>query len=359
MNSLPSLARKELTVEKARVVEFDYLRGISIALIVLGHSIFLAQPIFPALLENLLRGGTGLFVFISGFFFHRVFYARFDYRRFIAKKASALLIPFLVISFFALALRMLGWWQDGLGWQQNLLNFWYTLRNGYVLYPHWYIPFILLTFLCSPLHLLYIRANLFTQILILVAVSLIALFMHRPQSNSNFLQSLVYFTPYYLLGMSVSQYEQPLRRWHWQLLSLSMLIIAATALLQTYVFFHIGNYHKAAFTYDGMDLQFIQIFFGCISMLLLCRHINSPWLQRHLSWLAELSFPIFFIHPLLTIALENIAALEAIKPFFPITSVMTSLIVFVIVFLIQLYGSAGIAVLVRRLFKKHHKYLVG
>jgi hypothetical protein len=55
-------------------------------MIVLGHSIFLAQPVFPALLENLLRGGTGLFVFISGFFFHRVFYTRFDYVQFVAKK---------------------------------------------------------------------------------------------------------------------------------------------------------------------------------------------------------------------------------------------------------------------------------
>ena len=37
--------------------------------------------------------------------------------------------------------------------------------------------------------------------------------------------------------------------------------LATTALLQTYVLVRIGNYHKAAFTYEGWDLQFIQIQF--------------------------------------------------------------------------------------------------
>ncbi len=347
-----------VTIRRERLAEFDYLRGMAIAMIVLGHSIFLAQPVFPALLENLLRGGTGLFVFISGFFLHRVFYPCFDYTQFITKKAKSLLIPFVVISLFALCIRMFGWWQDGLSWQQNLINTWYTLRNGYVLYPHWYIPFIFLTFLCSPLHLAYIRAHLSMQILVFVTFSLIALLMHRPQSNSNFLQSLVYFTPYYLLGILFSQYEQQLRRWHWPLLSVSLVVIAITALVQTYVWVHLGNYHKAAFVYEGWDLQFIQILFGCIAMLALCRHIR-PWLQQHLCWLAELSFPIFFIHPLLTLALENLAELEAIRPFFPVSGLGTSLLVFTLVFLVQFYGSVGIAVLVRNVFKKGSRFMVG
>jgi fucose 4-O-acetylase-like acetyltransferase len=352
MNSPP------LTMRGNRVAEFDYLRGMAIAMIVLGHSIFLAQPVFPALLENILRGGTGLFVFISGFFFHRVFYAHFDYRQFIAKKASSLLIPFLIISAFALFVRMLGWWQDGLDWQENLLNAWYTLRNGYILYPHWYIPFIFLTFLCSPLHLVYIRANLSVQIVVLIAFALAALLIHRPQSNSNFFQSLIYFTPYYLLGILFSQYEPQLRRWHWPLLVVSVLVIASTAIVQTYIWKHIGNYHKAAFVYEGWDLQFIQILFGCIAMLALCRHIR-PWLQQHLCWLAKLSFPIFFIHPLLTIALENLVAIEMIKPFFPVANLSTSLVVFISVFLVQFYGSAGVAVLVRKIAKSNSRFIVG
>lgn len=345
--------------QRERLVEFDYLRGLAIALIVLGHSIFLAQPVFPLLLENLLRGGTGLFVFISGFFFHRVFYPRFDYLTFIAKKVRVLLIPFLVVSLFALSIRILGWQQDDLDWQQGLLNVWYTLRNGYVLYPHWYIPFILLTFLCSPLHVLYIRANFPLQIICMVIFSGIALLIHRPQSNSDFVQSLVYFTPFYLLGILFSQHEQSLRQWHRLLLVSGLLVVALSALAQTYIWVHIGNYHKAAFTYASLDLQFVQNIFGCVAMLALCRHITWPWLQRHLSWLAELSFPIFFIHPLLTIALENVAALAVVKSFFPVPDLSSSLVVFVVVFVVQFYGSVGIAVLIKRLIGIHSSKLIG
>lgn len=346
------------TIRRERIAEFDYLRGMAIAMIVLGHSIFLSQPVFPALLENLMRGGTGLFVFISGFFFHHVFYTRFNYPQFVAKKAKSLLIPFLIISLIALAFRMLGWWQDGLSVQENVLNAWYTLRNGYILYPHWYIPFIFLTFLCSPLHAIYIRTPLSIQIFVLLVFSLIALLMHRPQSNSNFLQSLVYFTPYYLLGILFSQYEKPLRDFHWPLLYTSVAVIASTALVQTYVLGHLGNYHKAPFVYEGLDLQFIQILFGCIAMLALCRHIR-PWLQQHLCWLAELSFPIFFIHPLLTIALENIATLDAIKPYFPVTNITASLFVFTLVFLLQFYGSAGIAAVIKNVSGNRSRWLIG
>ena len=347
------------SVQRERLVEFDYLRGISIALIVLGHSIVFAQPLFPALLENLLRGGTGLFVFISGFFFHRIFYPRFDYAQFIAKKAAALLIPFAAVSLFALSLRMLGWWQEGVSWEDNLLYAWYTLRNGYVLYPHWYIPFIFLTFLCSPLHLLYIHATSAQQISLLIIFSLIALCMHRPESNSNFLQSLIYFTPFYLLGILFSQYRIQLQQWHWPLLIISLCVIAITAILQTYVWVHLGNYHKAAFRFDGLDLQFLQTLAGCIFTFALCSHIHWQWLQRHLSWLAELSFPIFFIHPLLTIALENIATIDLIKHWFSVTDATTSLIVFFVVFLIQFYGSAVIAQFIRAALNKHSKYLMG
>lgn len=353
------MSQAHLTNNRERIVEFDYLRGLAIAMIVLGHSIFLAQPVFPALLENLLRGGTGLFVFISGFFFHRVFAPRFVYRDFITKKAKALLIPFAVISLIALVIRSIGWWQDGLGWQQNLLNVWYTLRNGYVLYPHWYIPFILLTFLCSPLHMAYLKLHWRAQVILLIAFSVLALFMHRPQSNSNFVQSLVYYTPFYLLGMLFSQYHTLLRSWHWPLLLTSLALVTLTTIGQTWIWVHLGNYHKAAFDYSGPDLQFIQVLCGCIALLFLCHHLHWRWLQQHLAWLAELSFPIFFIHPLLTIALENVAAIEAIKHFFPVTGIGTSLLIFTLVFLVQFYGSVGIAVLVRRIAKKNSHFIVG
>lgn len=75
-------------------LEFTYMRGIAIILIVLGHSVYNSGQGFPLLLENLLRGGTALFVFISGYFFHRIFYKDFDYSKFMKNKVHNVLYPF-------------------------------------------------------------------------------------------------------------------------------------------------------------------------------------------------------------------------------------------------------------------------
>jgi peptidoglycan/LPS O-acetylase OafA/YrhL len=347
----------ELRPKAERLAEFDDLRGLTIALIVLSHSIYLPQQGFPQLLENLLRGGTGLFVFISGFFFHRVFYPRFVYWPFIAKKFQRVFVPFVVISLVGLSLRALGWWQDGSEPAQILLNCWYTLRNGFVLYPHWYIPFIMLTFLCSPLHLAYIRLPAAGQIGILVALCLVSLFLHRPDGNINQLQSLVYFTPYYLLGIVYSQHLPWLRLHSRAVFGLSLLLVATALLLQTYIYPHAGNYHKLAFDFAGVDLQFIQVLGLCLLLPELCRQLRWAPLQRQLSWLAQLSFPIFFVHPLLTMGLELL--LERANFDWSAVALGASLLGTLVIFALQLYGSAALVVRLRRYLGRRSQWLIG
>ncbi len=69
--------------------------------IVAGHCLYYVPLIYDCWLEkvavNLLKGGTSLFVFISGFLFHHVFYQRFTYRRFVTSKVKNLLIPYLLL----------------------------------------------------------------------------------------------------------------------------------------------------------------------------------------------------------------------------------------------------------------------
>jgi len=342
-----------------RLAEFDYLRGMAIALIVLSHSIFLWLDGFPVLLENLLRGGTGLFVFISGFFFHRVFMPRFNYVPFLARKAQLIFIPFLVISFIGLGFRIAGWWWDGHPWDVVLLNCWYTIRNGFVLYPHWYIPFIMLTFMMAPLHILFANQRAIIQVLVLVLFSAVAIFMHRPASNTNFFQSLVYFTPFYLLGILCSLYSSALLLWRYYLLVISFIVVAIAAYLQSYIFIHIGNYHKHAFEFAGVDLQFIQVFFGCLLMLELCRFLKPGLVTNHLCFWAELSFPIFFIHPLFSMAVENILQLPLAAPWVMTQSTSIALVSTALIFIVQFYGSIAVIMLVRHLLGDRSRWMIG
>ena len=56
---------------------FSHFRAVSIVFIVAGHALFTMGMQIDLFVErffsNLIMGGTGLFVFISGFLFHHVF----------------------------------------------------------------------------------------------------------------------------------------------------------------------------------------------------------------------------------------------------------------------------------------------
>jgi len=358
-SSLTDSASVKSASPKVRLAEFDCLRGLAILLIVMGHSIFLSQQGFPMLLENLLRGGTGLFVFISGFFFHRLFYPQFSYCHFLTKKVKSVFVPFVVISLIALSFRCIGWYGDDNELHIILLNCWYTIRNGFVLYPHWYIPFIMLTFICAPLHVAYIKTSPVAQLLLLVFFIAVALVIHRPEFNINPLQSLVYFSAFYLLGILFSLYESALNSWNTLLLWLAGLTALSTALLQTYVVHRVGNYHKPAFEWGGIDWQCMQVLCASIFLLLLFRRLAPGRVYRHLTMLADYSFPIFFVHPLFTMAIDNllhraIVAGWVISPGFWPAIGLTA-----VVFIIQLYGSLLAVKVVRKYLGKRSKLIVG
>lgn len=299
-------AAKVAAPPSGRLIEFDLLRGLAIVVILLGHSVVNSNHGFPVWLENLVRGGTGVFVFISGFFFHRIFYKRFEYKDFMVKKAQNVFLPFLCVSLVGLLVGLAGSMLiDGSTWQVAVGRGWEQVKNGYVLFPHWYIPFIMLTFLCSPLHMHYIRLQTSAQIATLLVFSLVAIFMHRPLGNVDPLQSLVYFTPFYLLGMLYSQYLPWFRQYYRYLFALSLLALVVTVWLQSEVWVHLGNYHKAPFKYGGIDLQFIQKMGLCIVLIGLCERLTWQKISDHLCMLANLSFAIFFLHPLLALAWGN------------------------------------------------------
>jgi hypothetical protein len=217
----------------------------------------------------------------------------------------------------------------------------------------------MLTFMMAPLHILFANQTLVFQLLALLLFSVTAIFMHRPDSNINFFQSLVYFTPFYLLGILFSLYASALLQWRGWLLLIGLIMVVISAYLQSYVFVHVGNYHTHAFTYAGVDLQFIQVFFGCMVMLELCRLIKPGVIANHLSFLAELSFPIFFIHPLFSMAIENILQLPIAAPWVMLQSTTVALASTALIFFIQCYGSVAVIILVRYVLGGRSKWVIG
>lgn len=342
---------------KQRYLEFDYLRGIAILVIILGHAVVNVGGNLPLALQNLFAGGTAVFVFISGFFFHSVFYRRFEYGDFMRKKIQNVFYPFIVISLVALLPMMLAWLgKPGMTVAKFLENIYWQVNDGYILYPHWYIPYVMALFALSPLYILFIRASALARLLLLLEFALIAMLVHRPLGNANVLQSLVYFTPYYLAGILYSIHFAVLNRHHRLLFAVSLLGVSLFLVLQTLVFPHLANYHKAALIYDGVDLMFWQKLFLCVVLLEFSSWLTTRPENRLLLQVSAASFALFFIHPMVLTEVHNLL-LPWLKPLHP--GVLLNLAATLLSLGLATAGSFAVAWLVKQTWPRHSRMLIG
>jgi surface polysaccharide O-acyltransferase-like enzyme len=81
-------------------------RALAILIIVMGHMYaygLMSEDAITLTIINFLTGATALFVFISGFMFHHVFFDSFKYQKFVMAKVKNVLVPYLILSSLAIA----------------------------------------------------------------------------------------------------------------------------------------------------------------------------------------------------------------------------------------------------------------
>ena len=197
--------------ETAFLNEFNYFRGLAIIFIVWGHiiSVLGVMPLLKkdnTLFTLLFRSfyaniwnGTALFVFISGFLFYHIFYQRgFDYPKFIKQKIRNVFCPYCVAVLVLFLMRVVsqtsmhksGWLADPLGLIYKHCMFYSAL---------WYIPFVMVLFLASPIFIRYIECGKNVQIGVWVLSVIIAMLV--PRNNPNPIQGFIHWTPFYFLGI--------------------------------------------------------------------------------------------------------------------------------------------------------------
>ncbi|MDG1771864.1 MAG: acyltransferase [Oceanicoccus sp.] len=285
-----------------RLYYFENFRALAILLIVFAHCYYGwdRNLSYEKLISNAIDGGTILFVFISGFFLHRVFYRRgIVYKDFIRKKFVAVGVPFIVMSF----LYMFLFWvvtgnvpthhtfEEYSMSEVVLLNF----LTGRHLAAYWYIPFILIIFLLTPIFYSFIKLKPSYQIWITSILLVCASFFWRPIYGINPIHSVLYFAPFYFLGIIYSLNETKfiyfLTKYKVVLFFLWLL-----SLLLMLNFGQIGNANKInPFSYEGVDLMVLQ---KSIMIFLIIALMYNYANQRisFLSLIADYSFPVFFIH---------------------------------------------------------------
>ena len=248
--------------------------------------------------------GTTLFVFISGFLFHHVFFKKYNYLEFVKNKARNVLLPYIVLGLLPVILYTLKrttlW--DGyfspMGtdfFNTYIIPFAKYYFTGAFLNAYWYIPFAMCMFLMSPLHVAFIKLKLKTQLSFVITFFTIAIFIHRPIYNLSQLQSVIYFLPIYLIGILSSIHREKIyslfKNREYILLALWIGLVLIQSLPGD-----VGSYHKEPFLMNGFDYMLIQktvLCFFLMTWLSRFESVKNKWINT----LAATSFPIFFIHP--------------------------------------------------------------
>ncbi len=342
---------------------FNYFRGITIISIVAGHcyglSAYQMDTWLQRLVINLVSGNAALFVFISGFLFYHIFYPRYQYGAFLAKKSLFVLVPYLLLSILPIYAYVFnnntGHHHDfGITDPLSAIGFYYL--TGATLVSYWYIPFIMVIFALSPMFIWFIRTNPKQQMIFMLIGALIAIIVHRPIDLINPLQSLLYYIPVYSFGIWAALNQEKIYAYWDDKLSLLLLLVFSLALYQALFYDNTGNFHKAIFEWGVLDINFIQKMFLAVFFTVWLHRFEErdlPWgLSKTLALLASYSFPIYFLHPMV------IWEWHKHLPAPPLLN-LPWYAYFILVVSVVMLLSLVIAMLIKRLFGKRSRYLIG
>ncbi|WP_176293600.1 acyltransferase family protein [Vibrio natriegens] len=349
-------------------------RGLAIIIIVAGHlygSGFSGGDVFSSVIRNIVSGGTALFVFISGFMFHYVFFKRYEYKKFMVNKIKNVGVPYFLLSSLAIAFLFIlskeffspisettsDMYISGIIFKpddstiETILKYYIT---GNALTAYWYIPFALLLFATSPIHVKFINFKLKTQVLMIIVLSLLAIIIHRPVNSINPLHSLVYYTPVYLIGILFSMYSFEVKNHLSNKITPLITFVVLFSFLE-YLSGHQGNYHKPFFEYAGLDLQYIQKIFLIFSIYILFEKYNIQ--SKTLDIISNTSFAIFFIHPWLIFILFKVYGFLGIN----ITAGNNNILLYVFSITCVLLLSVFLSLVIKKVFKgsKNTRYVMG
>ena len=339
---------------------FEYFRAVAIVLIVVGHSYGVAgwwiDSFGERVLANLVSGGTSLFVFISGFLFHHVFYPKFVYRKFLEKKIRNVYIPYLILSALPIVLALIlkepfpeFYFGPGDSFYDRILRpiFLYYWYGGVMVY--WYIPFIMAMFIISPVFISFIKISTRYKIFILIALSLISIFMHRPVNNWSIVQSVVYFAPVYMFGILCSMERDYIyEKFKGNDVHLLACVIFL-AVVQAAFFDACGNLQKDPFEFNWIDISYIQKQILCVYFMVFLHkyeHIDSPLLKT----LAASSFAIYFLHGWIIYLISTVQSFY--KPFYGLhlLPVLSPLVI---------WASYTLAKKIRKAFPEKSRMIIG
>lgn len=351
------------------MLHLNIIRAIAILLIVVTHAQYVAKWVPDSYLgyfvANLYSGGTILFIFISGYIFHKLSSDEFVYAKFVRAKFTNVFVPYLVLSIVPIGFRMyVGFDKYGSDYLvtsgspiEAIRVFLYYLWAGRQLTGYWFVPVVMLIFASAPLHLRFINLSFKAQSAIIIILTIVASLIHRPEDNVGVLQLYCYFTPVYLFGVFCSVHHDKVNAY------IEANIISITIFVALFIFFapfseEVFNHnYKPAFVWNGIDYILIEkLIVAVLLVTLLYRYRHKRiWFFE---LIASASLAIYFIHPWIITALSLVLGRNYYYGSSDVQVAM-SWPGMPIITLILLVGSISVGVAVKLIFKRKSKGIIG
>ncbi len=233
----------------------------------------------------LLKNGTVLFVFISGFLFQHLSH-KYDVRKYLKNKMRYVLLPYVIVSipaitaftfFFKRPNMSLGFYENPIPIQ--IILFYLT---GDHITPFWFIPMITIFYVISPV-LIWLdnETHIYCLIPLFILVSVMV------PRGGGILRNFVHFFSVYLIGMGCSRYKDLLIRKtekHFNLLLFLYALLVTTG---------VANEHFSIFPLQC--LNYLSKLIVCLLLVSLF-HRYEDMIKDRGDHLASISFGIYFVH---------------------------------------------------------------
>lgn len=339
-------------------------RGISIILVVFSHCYNLGVCVFgqndnivASIFRMLISGSSSFFVFISGFLFLAIYKTNRDYRKFIFKKIKFVYLPFLIFITLDLVYLIFRVILSFVTHNSKFSYYWdrifkydyystYFNGNSFITFGIlWYIPFIMFVYLLSPIFLLYSRSKFNIKISILLFSFLISFMIFRSSAADTLLifKNLIYFLPFYLLGIVFYQFEENI---YLNVNSFHLVVLFLVSLTLGLITFTLPSIFI-----EKYDLMMVQKILFCILFFVFFKKIKNE--SKILETLANYSFGVFFVHPLILLVVEQFINYSNIS------YKTDSFLVYLFIASVVLISSLGLVISIKKLIGFRSKYFMG
>ncbi|WP_085247246.1 acyltransferase family protein [Gilliamella mensalis] len=353
-----------ITEKSQKIHSIHVLRGVAIIMIVFSHCLgvfknshLISNSYLFSFLNLFAFNFTTFFVLIAGFLFQHLTY-KFDTKTYYLSKFKTVVCPYISVSIFCFIffhyqyLSNLPWYSST---ESSVISSIIRMMlTGTQLLPLWFIPMIIIIYLMAPLLYFWSKKSL-------IVAGLISMFWVVIFTKPDFTQpilNLLHYGPVYLTGMMIKQNYQTIMK----TVKDNLFLVTSFFCLCFFVPFayrYMSHFGIESIYYD--TLQKIILFILALYFLdwLNYKTTNEGKLYKFFSYMANVSFPIYFIHEIIVLELERLLYKSPLSYIIKTDNGWLASLGAVIFWVSTLVISIIIANIIKLVFKNKAKYLIG